>query len=97
VRVFARPLTFAHIVGSAFDEIARYGRSSVSVTCRLLDAVRNVGSCVKRETDRKALLRQAAAIAGEVHESAFSEGDRERMAQTYRTTLIALHDRQTGK
>jgi uncharacterized membrane protein len=91
VRVFACPLTFAHIVGSAFDEIARYGRSSVSVTCRLFDAVRNVGWCVQRETDRKALLRQAAAIAAEVHESAFSEGDRERMAQTYRTTLSVLH------
>jgi len=64
VRVFACPPTFASIVESAFDEIVRYGRSSVSVTCRLLEAVRGVGSCVRREADRRALLRQAAAIAG---------------------------------
>ncbi|HUF60564.1 MAG TPA: hypothetical protein VMN36_00685 [Verrucomicrobiales bacterium] len=64
-----------------FDEIARYGRSSVSVTCRLLEAVRSVGSCVQREADRLALLRQAAEIAGAVRESPFSEGDRERIAR----------------
>jgi uncharacterized membrane protein len=62
-------LTFASIVESAFDEIARYGRSSVSVTCRLLEAVRSVGSCVQREADRRALLRQATAIAGELREA----------------------------
>jgi uncharacterized membrane protein len=92
VRVFACPLTFASIVESAFDEIARYGRTSVSVTCRLLEAVRSVGSCVQREADRRALLRQAAAIAGNVRESPFSEGDRERIARSYRATLTALHE-----
>jgi uncharacterized membrane protein len=91
VRVFACPLTFAGIVESAFDEIARYGRSSVSVTCRLLEALRGVGSCVQREADRQALLRQAAAITGEVRESPFSEDDRERIARCYRATLTALH------
>jgi uncharacterized membrane protein len=91
VRVFACPLTFSGVVESAFNEIARYGRSSVSVTCRLLDAVRSVGSCVQRETDRQALLRQAAAIAGEVRESSFSEGDREQIARCYNATLTTLH------
>jgi len=92
VRVFACPLTFASIVESAFDEIARYGRSSVSVTCRLLEAVRSVGSCVQREADRRALLRQAAEIAGAPRESPFSEGDRERIARCYRATLTALRE-----
>ena len=92
VRVFACPLTFARMVKSAFDEIARYGRTSVSVTCRLLQAVRSVGACVQRESDRQALLRHAAAIAGEVRESSFSARDRERIARNYRVTLAALHD-----
>jgi uncharacterized membrane protein len=83
---------FASIVESAFDEIARYGRSSVSVTRRLLEAVRSVGSCVQREAGRRALLRQAAEIAGEVRESPFSDGDRERIARCYRATLTALHE-----
>jgi uncharacterized membrane protein len=92
VRVFACPLTFAGIVENAFDEIARYGRSSVSVTCRLLEAVRGVGSCVQREADRRALLRQATDIARAVRESPFSEGDRERVARCYRATLTTLHE-----
>ncbi|MEX2662338.1 MAG: DUF2254 domain-containing protein [Vicinamibacterales bacterium] len=92
VRVFAPPPTFAGIVESAFDEIARYSRSSVSVTCRLLEAVGSVGSCVRREADRRALRRQAAEIAGRVRESPFSEGDRERIARCYRETLTALHE-----
>ena len=92
VRVFACPLTFASIVESAFDEIARYGRSSVSVTCRLLEAVRSVGSCVQDEADRQALLRQAAEIAGAPRESPFSEGDRQRIARCYRATRTALHE-----
>jgi len=92
VRVFACPPTFASIVESAFDEIARYGRSSVSVTCRLLEALRSVGSCVQREADRRALLRQAAEIAGGLRESPFSDGDRERIARCYRAALTALHE-----
>lgn len=92
VRVFACPLTFARFVESAFNEIARYGRSSVSVTVRLLEAVRSVGSCVQREADRQALLRQAAAIFGHVRESAVSDEDRERIARCHRATLTALHE-----
>jgi uncharacterized membrane protein len=92
VRVFACPLTFANIVDSAFDEIARYGRSSVSVMCRLLQAVGSVGACVQSEADRQALLRQALTIAGEVRDCPFSEGDRERIAQCYRATRSALHE-----
>jgi uncharacterized membrane protein len=92
VRVFACPPTFASILESAFAEIARNGRSSVSVTCRLLEALRSIGSCVQREADRQALRRQAAAIAGEVRESPFSEGDRQRIARSYRATLTALSE-----
>lgn len=92
VRVFACPVTFASIVESAFNELARHGRSNASVTYRLLDAVRSVGSCVQREADRRALLRQAAAVAGEARESSFSENDRERIARCYRATLTALRE-----
>jgi uncharacterized membrane protein len=91
VRVVACPVTFAGIMENAFNEIARYGRSSVSVTCRLFEAVRSVGSCVRLEADRRALLRQAAEIAEPVREAAFSEADRERIARSYRATLLALH------
>ena len=91
--VLACPLTFPDVVESALAEIGRYGRSSVSVTCRLLEAVRHVGSCVTREADRSALLREAAAVAAGVREVALSEGDRELIAQYHRAALDALHAR----
>jgi len=91
VRVLACPVTFREVVESAFDEIARYGRSSVSVTCRLLEAVGNVGSCVKRETDRRALLREAAVVGAGVREVPLSDSDRELIAQCLRAALEVLH------
>ena len=87
VRVVACPLTFPDVVESAFDEIARYGRSSVSVTCRLLEAVGNVGSCVKREADRSALLREATVVAEGVRDAPLSGSDRELIAQCHRAAL----------
>jgi uncharacterized membrane protein len=93
VRVFAYPLTFADIVESAFTEIARYGRSSVSVTCRLLEAVRNVGTCVERERDRRALLHHATVIASGIRRTQMSDSDRELIERCHRAALIALHPR----
>lgn len=90
VRVFACPLTFDSVVESAFDEIARYARSSVSVTWRLLDAVSSVGSCVQRGADRQALRRAATAIASQVRESSFSDADCERIVERHRAILTAL-------
>jgi uncharacterized membrane protein len=91
LRVLACPLTFADVVENAFDEIARYGRSSVSVTCRLLEAVRNVGSCVKREAHRSALLREATVLAAGVRDVPLSDRDRELIAQCHRAVLEVLH------
>lgn len=47
---------------------------------------------VQHEADRRALLRQAAAIAGALRESPFSESDRELIARCYRATLTALRE-----
>lgn len=91
VRVMASPLTFPEVVASAFEEIARYGRTSVSVTCRLLEAVRNVGSCVAHQADRSALLRQAAVIAAGARDERLSDDDREVITQCHRAVLGALH------
>jgi uncharacterized membrane protein len=88
--VLACPLTFPDVASIAFDEIARYGRSSVSVTCRLLVAIQSVGSCVTREADRSALLRQATALAEGVRDVALRDGDREVIARCHRAALDAL-------
>jgi uncharacterized membrane protein len=91
VRVIASPLSFRDVVASAFEEIARYGRTSVSVTCRLLEAVRNVGSCVTRHPDRSALLSQAAAIAAGARDARLSDDDRELITRCHGAVLGALH------
>jgi uncharacterized membrane protein len=90
LRVLACPLTFPDVVSIAFDEIARYGRSSVSVTCRLLVAIQNVGSCVTREADRNALVRHATALVDGVRDVALRDGDREVIARCHRAALDAL-------
>jgi uncharacterized membrane protein len=84
-------VAFPEVVEGAFDEIARYGRSSVSVTCRLLEAVRNIGGCVARQEDRSALLREATVIAAGVREAFLSDTDRELIAQSHRAALQVLH------
>ena len=61
LRVMARPVSFESMAATAFDEIRRYGRSSVSVTVHLLDVIRDVAGCVMREPDRLALVKHAAA------------------------------------
>ena len=97
IRVFACPFTFAGILESAFDEIALYGRSSVLVTCRLLEAVRTLGSCVRRDEDRRALRRQAEAIAGDLRKSPLNTHDHEHITRCYRAALTALHEPADGQ
>ena len=91
VRLLAYPVTFRDVVECAFDEIARYGRTSASITCRLLEAVRNVGSCVKREGHRSALLHEATVVAAGVRDVSLSDTDRELVAQCHRAALDVLH------
>ena len=90
VRVIASLLTFPEVVASAFEEIARYGRTSVSVTCRLLEAVRSVGSCVTHRADRSALLRQAGVIAAGARDERLSDDDRELIMQCHRAVVDVL-------
>jgi uncharacterized membrane protein len=90
LRVLAYPTAFPDLVETAFHEIARYGRSSVSVTCRLLEAVGNVGSCVKRDDHRRALLRTATMIAAGNGDRSLSDSDRELIAERHRAALAAL-------
>jgi uncharacterized membrane protein len=91
IRVLACPVTFPDAVRSAFDEVARYGRSSVSVTCRVLEAVGTIGSCVTREADRSALLRQASVVAAGVRDVSLSDHDGELVARCHRAALDVLH------
>ncbi|HXG89613.1 MAG TPA: DUF2254 family protein [Vicinamibacterales bacterium] len=91
VRVVASAVTFAGMVDQAFTEIARYGRSSVSVSCRLLEAMRDLAPCLTREEDRLALVRQAAFVGDRPAVPFDNEMDRAALADCYRAALSALH------
>ena len=68
LRVIAAPLTFSRMADICFGEIRRYGRSSPSITLRLLDVIAETATCVRRDEDRLALLRHANTIAEDAHE-----------------------------
>jgi uncharacterized membrane protein len=89
-RLMAEPATFAGIADLAFGEIGRHGRSSVSVTCHLLGAIRGIAPCIEREADHSALMRHASAIWSRGHEANTDEVDRALVDESYRQTMAAL-------
>ncbi|MEO7273807.1 MAG: DUF2254 family protein, partial [Vicinamibacterales bacterium] len=92
LRVVASPVTFVEMLDRALTEITRYGRSSVSVSCRVLAAIRDLAPCVSANDDRLALARQAV-FAGEHPADSFDhEMDRVSVAEGYREALAALQD-----
>lgn len=90
LRVITSPVTFGTLVESAFAEIGRYGASSVSVTCRLLEAVRTIAGCVRRDGDRRPLAEQAAAIADRSGRADMSVSDRRRIEDHLDAARAAL-------
>ena len=91
LRVVARPVTLAPMFDLAFTELSRYGYSSVSVSCRLLQAIGNVARCLTRNEDRLALARQAAFVGDRSAHLPANDTDRERLAGCYREALEVLH------
>ena len=87
-RVVTPRLVFADLLDHAFGELASHARTDARVTCRLLEAVQQIGTCVRRQADRHALERQAVAIAEGA--SPRSRSDRERVAESRRIALTSL-------
>jgi uncharacterized membrane protein len=90
LRVIAKPVTFAGIVNTAFDPVRQYGRSSVAVTIRLLEAIATVARCLCRAEDRKALLNQALMIERGSHQALPEERDRAALDERFKKALEAL-------
>lgn len=93
LRIVAAPVTFGEMLDLALTEITRYGRSSVSVSCRVLEALRDLAPCVLAEGDRLALVRQAV-FAGERSADSFDHDmDRAAVAGCYGAALAAINRR----
>lgn len=66
-------VTFADVLDAALNQIRQYGRESVAVNIRMLEALASVGASTCRDADRQAVLRQADMILASCEEL-FLEG-----------------------
>jgi len=62
VRVIVERVSFPAVVDAAFDEIRQYGRDSAAVTIRLVETLLVIARKATRQSERDALLRQAAML-----------------------------------
>jgi uncharacterized membrane protein len=93
LRVIAKPVTFAGITNAAFDQIRQYGRSSVAVTIRLLDALKMIAIHVRHPEQGAAVLRQANMIERASNDALPEAYDREDVQRRYQALLRALDER----
>lgn len=92
IRIAALAPDFGAMLNSAFGPIRHYGRSSVLVTVRLLEAIERIGRRARRAPDRLALLEQARIIERGSREGLPEEADRQVVAERFRRVLLGLHD-----
>jgi uncharacterized membrane protein len=93
LRLVAKHYGFDGLANAAFNEIRQYGRTSVPVTIRLLEAIRRIAARVQREEDRATLQRHADMILRGSEEPAFDENDRRDIAAAYHAAVEALNSR----
>jgi uncharacterized membrane protein len=90
LRLIGQSVTFAEIIDAAFDKIRQYGRSSVSVTIRLLETLAVIGAHTDTMAERAALQRQAAMIRRGAIQSIPEAMDRQAVEAQYQVTLKLL-------
>ena len=83
LRLIVREQTFESALSTAFDQIRRYGRSDAAVTLSLLKTISVILSCTRNETQRQALLRQAAMVERGSREGLPEEEDRRAVREQY--------------
>jgi len=90
LRLISDPLTFAGIVGAAFNQIRQHGCSSVAVSIRLLETIAVIASHARTQNERKALEQQAIMIKRCSDESISEEYDRQDIEERYQMVLNIL-------
>ncbi|REK17555.1 MAG: DUF2254 domain-containing protein [Planctomycetota bacterium] len=63
MRITVHPIAFVEVIDAAFNQIRQYGKESVGVTLRALEALAVVADKVWRQEDRDAVYRHAQMIA----------------------------------
>ena len=88
--MIAEPVTFAHVTDAAFNQIRQYGKSSVAVTIRLLEAIATIASHTQTAEQRKALGRHADMIQRGSQEGLSEALDRQDVDDRYDSVLSAI-------
>ncbi len=83
-------VTWPEMTDLAFNEIRQYGRSSASVTIRLLETIARLAARVTAQEDQAALLRQAMMIERGSRDSLPEEQDRQTVGDHYQAVLRAV-------
>lgn len=83
VRVVALPQTFGHVLQAAFEPIALYTERSHDVSRRLLERLRGLAFIVRRDDDRRAVMRVADFVLAEAKKHIDHEH--------HRSELLRLH------
>lgn len=90
LRVIAEPISFADMTDAAFNQIRQYGKTSVAVTIRLLEAIAVIAPFVYHKADRAALLRHANMIERGSQEGIPEELDRKDVEEQYLAVVKAI-------
>lgn len=90
LRVIAKVTSFAELTNVAFEPIRQYGRSSALVDIRLLDTLSVIAAHVRREQDRRALVRHAHMIERASREALAEQVERNAVEERYYSVLKAL-------
>ena len=90
LRLITRAPTFEDILDSAFNQIRQYGRDSVAVSIRLMEALIEISARIEREENKAAIKHQADMIMRGSVDGIPEEEDRKDLRRRYRTLLIRL-------
>ena len=90
LRIIAEPVSFAGATDAAFNQIRQYGKSSVAVTMRLLEAIAAIAPFTYRSPDRTTLQRHAEMIERGSQEGIAEELDYKNVQERYLTAVKAI-------
>ena len=90
LRIIAEPISFADATDAAFNQIRQYGKSSVAVTMRLLEAIAAIAPFTHRIPDRTTLQRHADMIERGSQEGIAEELDYKNVKERYLAAVKAI-------
>jgi len=90
LRIIAEPISFTDAADAAFNQIRQYGKSSVAVTIRLLEAIAVIAPFTHRTLDRTTLQRHADMIERGSQEGIPEELDYKNVKERYLTAVKAI-------